>query len=112
MKQKYLVAFLLLLTLMFTAPAEAQEATRTPQRTEVSIDGLSIYPNPVTSGKVYITSTKNQEKEIKIFNVLGKLVQRTKIRGKELDVSGLTQGIYILKIQEGRARSTKKLVVR
>ena len=112
MKQKYLFTFLLFVFLIIAAPASAQDGELVPPRTEVPIDGLSIYPNPVTGGKVYISSTKNQEKEIEIFNVLGKPVQKTRIRGKELDVSRLTSGIYILKIKEGKARATKKLVVR
>lgn len=113
MKQKYLLSFLLFVFLIIAVPASAQDSDLVPaRRTEIPIDGLSIYPNPVTGGKVYISSTKNLEKEIEIFNVLGKPVQKTRIRGKELDVSRLTAGIYILKIKEGKAKATKKLVVR
>ncbi len=112
MKKKYLLTFLLIGFLMIAAPAIAQESTRAPQRTELPIDGLSIYPNPVTGGKVYISSTKNQDKIIEIFNVLGKSVYKTRIRGREMDVSTLTPGIYILKIQEGKAKATRKLVVK
>ncbi len=112
MKQKYLFTFFLFCFLMIAAPVNAQEAVRASQRTEIPIDGLSIYPNPVTGGKVYISTTKNQEKEIEIYNVLGKPVQKTRLRGREMDVSSLTPGIYILKIQEGKARATRKLVVK
>ena len=112
MKQKYLFTFFLFCFLMIAAPVNAQESARAPQRTEIPIDGLSIYPNPVTGGKVYISTTKNQDKEIEIYNVLGKPVQKTRLRGRELDVSSLTPGIYILKIQEGKARATRKLVVK
>lgn len=112
MKQKYLFTFLLIGLLMIAAPATAQDTSRAPQRTEIPIDGLSIYPNPVTGGKVYISTTKNQDKIIEIYNVLGKSVYKTRIRGREMDVSTLTPGIYILKIQEGKARATRKLVVK
>lgn len=112
MKQKYLFTFLLIGLLMFAVPATAQESSHAPQRTEVQIEGLSIYPNPVTGGKVYISSTKNQDKIIEIFNVLGKSVHKTRIRGREMDVSTLTPGIYILKIQEGKAKATRKLVIK
>ncbi|MCG9971604.1 T9SS type A sorting domain-containing protein [Christiangramia crocea] len=112
MKKKYFLTFLLVGFLMIAAPAIAQETSRAPQRTETPIDGLSIYPNPVTGGKVYISSTKNQDKIIEIFNVLGKSVYKTRIRGREMDVSTLTPGIYILKIQEGKAKATRKLVVK
>lgn len=112
MKHKYLFVFLLIGFLMIAAPATAQESSRAVQRTENPIDGLSIYPNPVTGGKVFISSSKNQDKVIEIFNVLGKSVYKTRIRGKEMDVSNLTPGIYILKIQEGKAKATRKLVVK
>ena len=112
MKQKYLFTFLLACFLIVAAPASAQESSRAPQRTEVPIEGLSIYPNPVTGGKVYISSTRNQDKVVEIYNVLGKPVQKTRLTGRELDVSTLTPGIYILKIQEGKAKATRKLVVK
>lgn len=38
--------------------------------------------------------------------------KKTRMRGRELDVSTLDPGIYILKIQEGKAKATKKLVVK
>ena len=115
MKQYYLYTFILAVFLTFSAPnaAFAQEKTTSSgNKTEIPIEGLSIYPNPVTNGKVYISTSQNKEKEIQIFNVLGKPVQRTKLRGKELDVSSLNAGIYILKIKEEKATATRKLVVR
>ncbi len=115
MKQKYLLVFFLIGFLAFAIPASAQQTDREPQfqqHTETPIEGLSIYPNPVTGGKVYISSAKNQDKIIEIYNVLGKSVYKTRIRGREMDVSTLSPGIYILKIQEGTARATRKLVVK
>ena len=112
MKKRYLLVFLLFGFLAFASPAIAQESNSSAQKTERPIDGLSIYPNPVTGGKVFISTTQNKEKNIEIFNILGKPVQKTQLRGRELDVSGLTPGIYILKIEEGDARATKKLIVK
>lgn len=112
MKQKYLFILFLFCFLMVAAPANAQESSRVPERTEIPIDGLSIYPNPVTGGKVYISTSKNEDKVIEIYNVLGKPVHKTRLRGREMDVSTLTPGIYILKIQEGKAKATRKLVVK
>lgn len=112
MKQYYILSFILVCFLLFSAPAEAQQTTSTGNRTELPIDGLSIYPNPVTGGKVYISTTKNQQKEIEIYNVLGKPIRKTQLRGKELDVSDLSAGIYILKIKENNSEATRKLVVK
>ncbi|WP_037318954.1 T9SS type A sorting domain-containing protein [Salegentibacter sp. Hel_I_6] len=114
MKQYYLYTFILAVFLTFSVPnaAFAQDTTSSGNKTEVPIEGLSIYPNPVTNGKVYISTSQNKEKDIQIYNVLGKPVQRTKLRGKELDVSSLSAGIYILKIREEKSSATRKLVVR
>ncbi|MFD1094298.1 T9SS type A sorting domain-containing protein [Salegentibacter chungangensis] len=112
MKQIYLYSFILACFLLFASPANAQDNMRMPDRTEVQIEGLSIYPNPVTGGKVYISTARNLEKDIEIYNVLGKPIYKARLRGKELDVSSLDAGIYILKIQEESSKSTRKLVVR
>jgi hypothetical protein len=114
MKQYYFYSFIIAVFLTFSAQnaVYAQETTSSGNKTEIPIEGLSIYPNPVTNGKVYISTSHNKEKDIQIYNVLGKPVQRTKLRGRELDVSNLSAGIYILKIKEEKATATRKLVVR
>lgn len=76
------------------------------------IDGFSLYPNPVTNGKVMINTINNGTKEIQIFNILGKSVISTNLKGKELNVSKLHAGIYILKIQENGKTATRKLVIK
>lgn len=77
-----------------------------------TIEDLNIYPNPASNGKIYITSRYNLTKDIEIFDVLGKKIYSTSIFGKELNISKLTPGIYILKIKENNSSATRKLVVR
>lgn len=77
-----------------------------------AIEGLTIYPNPVSNGKLYISSTKNLSKHIEIFDVLGKQVINETVDNNRLDVSILTNGIYIMKISQGNATTTKKLVIK
>ena len=114
MKQNYLYSLILGLFLLVAAPATAQDAdSRITKKTSTeTIEGLSLYPNPVSGDKIYITSTKNLEKEIEIYNVLGKAIKKTKLRGKELDISSLVAGIYIVKIKEQNEIATRKLVVK
>lgn len=112
MKQYYLCTILLALFLWVSAPAVAQESTYGKSQTEHSIDGLSIYPNPVTNGKVYITTDLNLEKEIEIYNVIGKPIHRTRLNSREMDVSSLSPGIYIFKITENGKKATRKLVIK
>ncbi|MCL6216713.1 T9SS type A sorting domain-containing protein [Zunongwangia pacifica] len=114
MKQNYLYSLILGLFLLIAAPATAQQNdSRIAKKTTAeTIEGLSLYPNPVSGDKIYITSTKNLEKEIEIYNVLGKAIKKTKLRGKELDISSLVAGIYIVKIKEQNEIATRKLVVK
>jgi hypothetical protein len=77
-----------------------------------SIEDLTIYPNPVSNGKIYITTKLNLTKDIEIFDVLGKKIHSSSLFGKELNISKLTPGIYILKVKENNISATRKLVVR
>lgn len=97
--------------LLFSAPANAQVSEESSSK-ENSIEKLSIYPNPATSGEIiYITTRFNDHKKIEIFNVLGKNVLSTTLSGNELNISSLDPGIYILKLKEGNHKATRKLVI-
>ena len=105
----YIILFLLSFA---TTNVVAQESKSTSKSQETSIEGLSFYPNPVTNGKVYISSKLNADKQIVIFDVLGKKVLQTLLTSKELNVASLSPGVYIIKIEEGDATATRKLIVR
>jgi len=77
-----------------------------------AINGFNLYPNPVTNGKLTINTFSNAEKEIQIYNILGKQVLSTKLKGSQLNVNKLTSGIYILKIIEEGKTATRKLVIK
>ncbi|KIA87208.1 T9SS type A sorting domain-containing protein [Flavobacterium sp. AED] len=103
----------ILLVFFFSVSLSAQENKQQPRTQETaSIEGLSLYPNPVSNGKVYITSKNDLDKEIIIFDVLGKKVLQTMLSSRELNVSNLTSGVYIIKINENDASATRKLIVR
>lgn len=75
-------------------------------------DGLGFYPNPVSNGKIYITSKTTLDKEISIFDVLGKKVLQITISSRELNIASIPPGVYIIKITEGDTTATRKLIVR
>ena len=102
MKHFYLVIFFFVCALGFS-----QESTSTSD-----IDGFKLYPNPVSQGKVYIETTENAPKQILIFDVLGTQVLQTTILGKELNLSRLDKGVYILRVFEGNKVATRKLIVK
>ncbi|RTY82632.1 T9SS type A sorting domain-containing protein [Flavobacterium sp. LS1P28] len=102
-----------LLVFLFSLGISAQETKQQPKTQEnVSIEGLSLYPNPVSNGRVYISTKNDFDKEIIIFDVLGKKVLQTILSSKELNVSNLTSGVYIIKINEKEASATRKLIIR
>ena len=111
MKQIYLYPILLLAMLLFATPATAQISEEATPK-ELTIDGLSVYPNPASGDKVYITSTKDLPKKVEIYNVLGKMVLSAQVTGTELNITSLESGIYIMKIKEGNSLATRKLVIR
>lgn len=104
---------ILLLVFLFSLGVNAQENKQQPKTQETAvIEGLSLYPNPVSNGKVYITTKNDLDKEIIIFDVLGKKVMQTMISSRELNVSNLSSGVYIIKINEKEASATRKLIIR
>lgn len=110
-KNYFYITFLLVL--FFTLSLSAQEPKQQSKIQEAtSIEGLNLYPNPVSNGKVYISSKNDSNKEIIIFDVLGKKVLQTTISSKELGISNLIPGVYIIKINEGEASATRKLIVK
>jgi hypothetical protein len=104
---------ILLLIFFFSVSVSAQDTKQQAKSQETSlIEGLSLFPNPVSNGKVYITSKNDLDKSIIIYNVLGKKALQTTISSKELNVSDLLPGVYIIKINEGDATATRKLIVK
>ena len=113
MKKKYFYLLLLFGFLLTVNTGYAQyKIEKTNTYLTQNINGLTIYPNPVSNGKVFISTSLNLTKEIKIYDVLGKKIMSETLMGKELNISNLTPGVYILKITENNFSATRKLVIR
>lgn len=110
MKKNYF--YITLLLFLFTLGAAAQDSKQEVAAGKEPIEGLNIYPNPASSDRIYITTKLSESKEVDIFDVLGKKVLHATITGKELNISELTPGVYIIKIKEGDATATRKLIVK
>lgn len=83
----------------------------TTRTQELTIEGLTIYPNPTNTGKINISSKLSLEKKVEIFDVLGKKVFETITTTKEINISTLNPGVYIVKIREAEASATRKLII-
>ena len=76
----------------------------------VNINQTKLYPNPVNGDAVTIIS--NQELAVEVFDILGKKVKTQNItaNNKTLNLSSLSQGIYIVKMYTDNQMITKKLI--
>lgn len=102
MKQLYTLVFFLLVSISYGQNSKANG----------DIDGFKLYPNPVTNGKVYINTTDNAPKKILIFDVLGTKVLEATLLGKELNLSDINPGVYVLRVYEKDKIATRKLIIK
>lgn len=79
---------------------------------EDKIAGFSIYPNPVTDGNLFIKSADDGDKQIEIFDVLGKKVFAKRISKNFANIASLKSGVYILRVTENNKTAVRKLVIK
>ena len=83
---------------------------------------FGIYPNPVRSDKKIniifdVNKINKNENKIEIYNLSGQRVLKTSVSNslgfydKEINLSSLNSGIYMLKFTSGNYQKTKKIVV-
>ncbi|MBE17011.1 MAG: hypothetical protein CL867_12250 [Cytophagaceae bacterium] len=70
---------------------------------------LSVYPNPANN-VITITTGLDSDKHIAIYDITGKTVITTTTKAA-VNISNLAAGVYIMKITEGTATATTKLIV-
>lgn len=74
---------------------------------EMFLHSVNIYPNP-TNGLVHISGVENAS--ISVYGLNGKLINSDDlIDDNSVDLSTLSNGIYLIKIQKGEAILTKKI---
>lgn len=110
----FFIGVFALMTSLSVAQVSSSAVSSNKATVVKTIEGLSIYPNPVqTNGKITIETKTNETKEVEIYNVMGKKILATQLNTKELVLpSSVTAGIYIIKIKENNASATRKLIVK
>jgi hypothetical protein len=79
---------------------------------KVDVSKCSVYPNPVTNGKLYISSESSGVKKVTIYSLLGQKVLETKTANNaEINVSQLAKGAYILNVTGDGKSESKKLMI-
>jgi hypothetical protein len=84
----------------------------------VNENGFNIYPNPAHNEFVVESLPGGQagsefgERELKIFDMMGRVVHEQRINNKQETINcHLKAGVYFLKVQSGAKVMTEKLVV-
>ena len=76
-----------------------------------NINGLTMYPNPLSGNTLYLMSTANAAMSIEVYDLLGKEVLKANVVNNAVNVSKLTAGVYVVKVTEEGKTATRKLVV-
>ena len=71
-----------------------------------------MYPNPAFADVVYVTTEKNNLKEVRIYDVFGELVLTDRLTSKAMNISRLSPGVYVVQVTENDKSITRKLVVK
>ena len=73
---------------------------------------VMIYPNPA-SDVVKVTTVNGQQSTVRIYNILGMLVEEIEINSNEteINVSDYNPGVYFFNIQSEEFNVTKKIIV-
>jgi len=75
--------------------------------------GLKLFPNP-SNGNITIDNAKNEEYSVSILNSSGKLVKSlvlNPLSSKNVDLSNLNKGLYIVKFEGKNEAYTSKLTL-
>ncbi len=78
-----------------------------------STESIMVYPNPANDWVHVVSTFENPISEISIYNSFGQLIKTVKYdesRDVQLDMSSLTPGAYLLRINSMGALTTKNII--
>ncbi|MFD0932374.1 T9SS type A sorting domain-containing protein [Psychroflexus salinarum] len=75
------------------------------------VNEVKLYPNPVSNGILTIETSAKDTLEVEFFNMLGQKVLSS-TAAKNINVSNLNAGVYLVKINQGSSSLTKKIVIK
>ena len=80
-------------------------------RGRMKLNDISVFPNPA-SDHISIRGMESQDgiKELKITDLSGKIIIRSKYNSARMDISHLNKGVYILQISNERESKVIKLI--
>ncbi|HLV14979.1 MAG TPA: T9SS type A sorting domain-containing protein [Xanthomarina sp.] len=79
------------------------------------IKSTRVFPNPLTAGNtIQLVFNENVKGKASMFDITGKKllsIEIDNLRKKQVDVSSLTNGVYLIQIEAGSSIATKKVVI-
>ena len=85
---------------------------------EFSLNDFSLWPNPAKEVlNVKLSIASNKDVEISLFNLQGRKILSSvskvsnSIFTKEIDTKNISSGIYLLSIQQGNKKATRKIII-
>ena len=84
--------------------------TYTLSTKNITFESFKMFPNPTNGNKIYFSVT--EDATIKVYTILGKQVLTAAVTKSKnsIDISKLSTGMYLLKINSGTQFITKKLI--
>ena len=104
------IYFLLLMVLSVGIYAQDNIDINNLRKDEIA--GFKLYPNPAFADVIYVTTEKNNLKEVSIYDVFGELVLTDRLSSKAMNISRLSPGVYVVQVTENDKSITRKLVVK
>ncbi|MFY7671284.1 reprolysin-like metallopeptidase [Tenacibaculum sp. MEBiC06402] len=86
---------------------------------DFDFNNFSVYPNP-SNGNFNITFEviNTESVDIKLFDIRGRMIEQKEFNNtqstfsEELNFDGITTGLYLLQVQNGDKRTTRKLIIK
>jgi len=76
---------------------------------DFTLDKIKVYPIPSNS-KVFIKSNSNTVTKIEIYNILGQVIKTVNKNLETLDISGLSEGVYVIKLFTKHGTVNKRII--
>lgn len=77
--------------------------------TEKNFQQIKLYPNPVQH-KIFFENRGTEKIQLKLYNLLGQLIFKRENISSEVNLSHLSSGIYIAKLQSNQQEKTIKII--
>lgn len=96
-----------LLTALFIRPTN-ESLWFTSLQTLIPKPTIRIYPNPART-ELNLNLSNTETSDISISNILGQVLIHSENQNR-IDISSLTNGVYIIAITQGQFKQTQKLI--